>query len=250
MPDPTELIGEMDQEPIVAGPSGTSEQDGDATGMAVDGTGSSQQSQQQQQQQQRETDAFHLAPNLDEIELPAIDMTVAEHHDGFNALFEQSAAAAEADHAIEGDRVHGQGGETDSALGGVYPDADEQGLSRAETQTQSENIVGISARAGSMGAVDEQLEETPASSSRQTGQEPYLMTLANAAEVASDVPHPDQQGSTSTIPSTGRKKRTRTGSAMPEQDSVWVQIWIDVTAGMQDLGEIDEQVGGSLVGEL
>lgn len=181
---------------------------------------------------------------LEEIELPAMDMTVAEGHDGFNALFEQSAAAAEADQGVEGERVPGQAVEAEPTLG--YPE--EHGLSRSETQPQDEAVT----RTGSMGPVDEQEGEASGSSSRQTGQEPYLMTLANAAEVASDVPPMDQQGAPPTIPSTstGRRKRTAAaGSALPEPDSVWVQIWQDVSVGLQDVGEVDDLVGGLLVGE-
>lgn len=77
------------------------------------------------------------------------------------------------------------------------------------------------------------------------------MTLANAAEVASDVPTLDQQGNTpSALPTTSRKKRARTGSALPEQDSVWVNIWSDLKTDLLDVTEVDDETGGMLVGEL
>jgi len=128
--------------------------------------------------------------------------------------------------------------EMDPALGGYPDDSATQDVQEGPNQ-------------GSAELNDVEGQQDQGSSGRQTGQEPYLMTLANAAEVASDVPALDQQGNTpSALPTTSRKKRARTGSVMPEQDSVWVHIWSDLKTDLLDVSEVDDETGGMLVGEL
>jgi hypothetical protein len=252
LPDPTELIGtDLDQ---LGGPSGTTDPD------LIDGGGAAGSSNNVG------SSSNFLAPHLDGLELPSIDMTGSEHHDGFNALFEQSAAAAEQeqqqqqqqqqqqthqqaedDDGMAVDSIVGVNVEEprdqdqvqmDPALGG-YPD-DSVGQDVQEGSSQ-----------GPINPNDVENQQDQGPSGRQTGQEPYLMTLANAAEVASDVPALDQQGNTpSALPTTSRKKRARTGSALPEQDSVWVHIWSDLKTDLLDVSEVDDETGGMLVGEL
>ena len=248
LPDPTELIGtDLDQ---LGGPSGTTDPDlidGGSAGSS-NNVGSSNN---------------FLAPHLEGLELPSIDMTGSEHHDGFNALFEQSAAAAEQQQQQQQQQQTHQQGEDDDGMAvdsivGVNAeeprDQNQVEMDPALGGYPDDSVVQDVQEGSSQGPAnpnDVESQQDQGSSGRQTGQEPYLMTLANAAEVASDVPTLDQQGNTpSALPTTSRKKRARTGSALPEQDSVWVNIWSDLKTDLLDVTEVDDETGGMLVGEL
>lgn len=169
-----------------------------------------------------------IQQSLEGLDLPSIDMTGAEHHEGFNSLFEQSAAAA-AEAGPSGTSYH----DDDRSLerGRQHGDEDRlRDLSEQQEQGRTDD-----------GAVDEH------GVSAGTGQEPYLMTLANAAEVASDVPQYDDG-----VPMVARKRRVRSsaGGSGLEQDSVWVNTWQELKEDLRDVGDISDQAGGNLVGEL
>jgi hypothetical protein len=215
LPNPVELIGDVDHEPI--------------TDVLENTLDPALEPPQNDETVPGATDSF-LPQNLDGLELPSIDITGTEHHDGFNTLFEQSAAA-EAEAHGHGDEGEGVAQFDEHPVGRIGEPASGIVEGAGEDKDSSQGGEGSNRASG------------------QTGQEPYLMTLANAAEVASDVPHFDT-GSLPIAPVVNRKKRSRTSSAVPEQDSVWKHIWLDLKTDLQELPEIDDETGGLLVGEL
>lgn len=177
--------------------------------------------------------------DLANLELPGMDIDGAEHADGFNSLFEQTAAAAAAEAEEEG----GEGGERDASM--RHEGDAEQGVQNLARQEGS----GEASGSGALPHADSQAT-TQTQTGNGTDQESYLITLANAAEVAGDAPqsgngaHPLGSGG----PRIGRRRPGRPFNNPPEE-TVWSAIWKDLKDDMQAMPQIDDRAGGVIVSD-
>lgn len=181
--------------------------------------------------------------DLANLELPGMDIDGAEHADGFNSLFEQTAAAAAAEAEEEG----GEGGEGNVSMR-------HEGDAGQDIQNP-ERHEGPGEASGSAALPHADSQTTPQAqpgtgTGTATDQESYLITLANAAEVAGDAPqsgndaHPQGSGG----PRIGRRRPGRPFNNPPEE-TVWSAIWKDLKDDMQAMPQIDDRAGGVIVSD-
>lgn len=183
--------------------------------------------------------------NLANLELPSMEIGGAEHADGFNSLFEQTAAAAEAEAAeeIEGE-AQSQGVDVDGA-GDVEMRHEAEGVevTGEDGQRQEGDGTGIEGSGEQAELPQAEDDEPPTQVQGQSNSrnEPYLMTLANAAEAQAP-----RQG---LLPPIMGKRRPGRPFNNPPPETVWSTIWRDLKEDMQVVPQVDDRAGGVIVSD-